>query len=124
MTQQSTGNRTVSDEEKRRLIASTRRFDLRRILGALFLLYGVLTTIVGIVDPAQDVAKTGGIAINLWTGIAMLVVGALFLLWDRLSPVPEQDIVKTLEEPDANEAAAEAEAHPMDAPRAKPGSRD
>ncbi|HEY8319001.1 MAG TPA: hypothetical protein VIG76_09230 [Amnibacterium sp.] len=124
MTEQSTGNRTVGDEEKRRLIASTRRFDLRRILGALFLLYGVLTTIVGIVQPDQDVAKTGGIAINLWTGIAMLVVGALFLIWDRLSPVPEQDIVKTLEEPDANEAAAEAEEHPMDAPRTKPGSRD
>ena len=124
MTEQSTGNRTTSDDERRRLIASTRRFDLRRILGALFLLYGVLTTIVGIVQPDQDVAKTGGIAINLWTGIAMLVVGALFLVWDRLSPVPEQDIVKTLEEPDANEAAAEAEEHPMDAPRRKPGSRD
>ena len=124
MTEQSTGNRTTSDEERHRLIASTRRFDLRRILGALFLLYGLLTTIVGIVDPAGDVAKTGGIPINLWTGIAMLVVGALFLLWDRLSPVPEQDIVKTLEESDANESAAEAEEHPMDAPRAKPGSRD
>ena len=114
MAEPSTANRTSSDEEQRKLIASTRRFDLRRILGALFLLYGVLTTVVGIAQPAADVAKTGGIAINLWTGIAMLVVGALFLLWDRLSPVPEQDIVKTLEEPDANESAAEA----------TPGSRD
>jgi hypothetical protein len=100
----------LSDTERKRLIASTRRFDLRRILGALFLLYGVLVTIVGIVQNDQDVAKTHGIAINLWTGIAMLVLGILFFVWDRLSPVPEEDIVRNEEaEPDANEAAREAE---------------
>ena len=114
----------TDDEERRRLIASTRRFDLRRILGALFLLYGVLVTIVGLVQPTQDMAKTGGIPINLWAGIAMLVLGVLFLVWDRLSPVPEQDIVKSLDEPDANESAAEAEHHPTDAPRKEPGTRD
>ena len=99
----------LSDAEKRRLIASTRRFDLRRILGALFLLYGVLVTLVGIIQPAEDVAKTNGIAINLWTGIAMLVLGILFFVWDRLSPVPEEDIIRSEEaEPDANESAREA----------------
>jgi hypothetical protein len=98
-----------SDEEKRRLIASTRRFDLRRILGALFLLYGLVITVVGLVQTPVDLRKTGGIAINLWTGIALLVVGGLFLVWDRLSPVPEEDIVKNLEQPDANTAAEKAE---------------
>jgi hypothetical protein len=104
--------RRPTDAERQRLIASTRRFDLRRILGALFLLYGLLVTIVGLVQGAADLQKTGGIAINLWTGIVMLVVGGLFLLWDRLSPVPEEDIVKSLEAPDqrdANIAADEAE---------------
>jgi hypothetical protein len=117
-------DRKADDEERRKLIASTRRFDLRRILGALFLLYGVVVTIVGIVQNDVDMHKTGGIAINLWTGIAMLVVGVLFLVWDRLSPVPEHDIVKSLDEADANTAASEAEAHPADAARTKPGSRD
>jgi hypothetical protein len=102
-------DRQPSDEERRRLIASTRRFDLRRILGALFLLYGLLVTIVGLVQGAADMKKTGGIAINLWTGIAMLVIGGLFFLWDRLSPVPEEDIVKVLEQEDANTTAEEAE---------------
>ena len=100
----------LSDEERRRLIASTRRFDLRRILGALFLLYGVLVTAVGLIDPAGDVKHTKGIPINLWTGVAMLLVGGLFLLWDRLAPVPEEDIVHSLEaEEDASESAAEAD---------------
>lgn len=99
----------LSDAEKRRLIASTHRFDLRRILGALFLLYGVLVTLVGLLRPAEDVEKTNGIAINLWTGVAMLVLGILFLVWDRLSPVPEEDIIRSEEtEPDANESARDA----------------
>ncbi len=90
----------VSQAEKDRVVASTRRFDLRRILGALFVLYGVLCTIVGVVQYSSDVARTHGIAINLWTGLSMLVVGALFLVWDRLSPVPEEDIVANLEQTD------------------------
>jgi hypothetical protein len=111
MPEQLSVDRSPTEEEKRRLIASTRRFDLRRILGALFLLYGVLTTIVGLVNGAADLKKTGGIAINLWAGIAMIVVGALFLIWDRLSPVPEEDIVKTLTQEDANQAAKDAESN-------------
>jgi hypothetical protein len=111
MPEQLSVDRTPSEEEKRRLVASTRRFDLRRILGALFLLYGVLTTLVGLLNGAVDVAKTHGIAINLWAGIAMIVVGALFLIWDRMSPVPEEDIVKLLTQEDANEAAEDAESN-------------
>lgn len=78
-------------------IRSTRRFDLRRILGALFSFYGIVVTIVGIVHHSTDGDKTGGIQINLWTGIAMLIAGALFFLWDRLAPVPAEDIVSSLE---------------------------
>lgn len=78
-------------------VRSTRRFDLRRILGALFAVYGVIVTLVGIINHSTDGDKTGGIQINLWTGIAMLVAGGLFLLWDRLAPVPAEDIVNSLE---------------------------
>ncbi|MDN5605462.1 MAG: hypothetical protein L0G59_08605, partial [Kocuria sp.] len=55
----------LSEAEKKKLIRSTRRTDLRRIIGGLFLIYGVLVTIMGIVDPATDAAKTGGLHINL-----------------------------------------------------------
>jgi hypothetical protein len=80
----------MTQAEKDAFVRSTRRFDLRRILGGLFVLYGVIVTIVGIANPAADTAKTGGIAINLWTGIGMLIAGILFFLWDRLSPVPAE----------------------------------
>lgn len=97
----------LSERERKDLVASTRRFDLRRILGALFVVYGVIVTIIGIVNFAPDEKRTGGIAINLWAGLAMLVLGLLFFLWDRLSPVPEEDIVKSAEQEDDEVAAGE-----------------
>lgn len=95
----------TADEQK--MITSTRRFDLRRILGALFVLYGVIVTILGIANNASDMKQTGGIAINLWTGISMLVLGGLFFLWDRLAPVPEADILKSLESIDEERSEGE-----------------
>lgn len=87
----------TSKEAAEDAVRATRRFDLRRILGALFITYGVIVTVVGIVNHDTDPAKTGGIQINLWTGIAMLIAGAAFLIWDRLAPVPATDIVHSLE---------------------------
>ena len=63
-------------------------FDLRLILAVLFLLYGLIVLIMGIAatDDA-DLAKAGGVNVNLWMGIAMLVVSVLFGLWAFLRPV-------------------------------------
>ena len=87
--------RLTPDEEK--LVAETRRFDLRRILGALFVVFGIIVLITGFVTigGSDELKRTGGIPINLWTGGAMLVLGGLFFLWDRLAPVPAEDIVKS-----------------------------
>lgn len=66
---------------------ASRLFDLRTIIGGLFVLYGVLLVVVGIFDNDAEVAKADGIRINLWLGLAMLVLGGLFLLWVRLRPL-------------------------------------
>jgi hypothetical protein len=87
-----------TDDAAEQIVRSTRRFDLRRILGALFVLYGVIVTLVGIVHYGSDLDMTGGIHINLWTGLAMLAAGLLFFVWDRLAPVPASDIVSNLEQ--------------------------
>ena len=31
--------------------------------------------------------KTGGVNVNLWTGLALLAVGAFVILWARLKPI-------------------------------------
>ena len=66
-------------------------FDIRMIIGALLATYGVILLLMGVfADPETD--KTGGVNANLWTGLALLVVGAAFVAWARLRPVvvPEE----------------------------------
>ncbi|SDC49913.1 hypothetical protein [Actinokineospora iranica] len=69
-------------------------FDLRGILALLFGVYGLVLTVMGIAATSQeDLDKAGGINVNLWMGVAMLVAAALFALWVVLRPltVPEKD---------------------------------
>ncbi|MGG7307759.1 hypothetical protein ACQXVK_11250 [Curtobacterium sp. AB451] len=101
----------MTEEQKAALVRSTRRLDLRRILGGLFVVYGVITTIVGIVHWDTDAQKTGGIHINLWVGLSMLVGGLLFFLWDRLAPVPAEDIIGQAEAEADQKAAGEGRDH-------------
>ena len=72
------------------------RFDIRRIIGGLFLLYGVILTVVGIVGSTEVKNKAAGINVNLWTGLAMLVVGALMVMWALMRPVvPDREMPST-----------------------------
>ncbi|MFF0082515.1 hypothetical protein ACFYR1_22740 [Streptomyces canus] len=76
---------------------AARIFDLRRIIGGLFVLYGIIVTIAGINPSDSSLDKTEGININLWTGLGMLLLGVFFLIWQKLKPVtPPQ--VETPEE--------------------------
>jgi hypothetical protein len=65
-------------------------FDLRRIIGGLFLVYGVVMTILGITDSQAEIDRAGGVNINLLAGIGMLVVGGLFILWALARPLGRQ----------------------------------
>jgi hypothetical protein len=65
-------------------------FDLRRIIGGLFILYGLILVVLGISDSDAEIQKAAGVHINLWGGIGMLVVGTLFLVWAFTRPLGEQ----------------------------------
>ncbi|MEV8506167.1 hypothetical protein AB0368_15230 [Actinoplanes sp. NPDC051475] len=79
------------DLEKRS--AAARLFDVRRVIGGLFVVYGVIVTLLGIFDSDTDIEKAQGVRINLWMGLSMLVLGGLFLLWQwwRPTQVPATD---------------------------------
>src|SRR2546426_11650278 len=79
--------REVTELEGKSATAA-RIFDLRRIIGGLFVLYGVIVTIAGITDGQAAIDKAQGVNINLWTGIGMLILGVFFLVWLRLRPTP------------------------------------
>jgi xanthine/uracil/vitamin C permease (AzgA family) len=67
--------------------AAAKLFDLRLMIGGLFVVYGVLLTLYGFFTSEAEIQKAAGIHINLWLGLGMLVLGALFLLWMKLAPV-------------------------------------
>ncbi|MDK4275063.1 cell wall anchor protein [Corynebacterium accolens] len=65
-------------------------FDLRNVIGALLGLYGIiLIACYFFLDPGvnPDTAMPKEAANNLWAGLAMLAVAALFVLWARLKPI-------------------------------------
>jgi hypothetical protein len=80
----------ATDEEERRAARAANRFDIRRIIGALFTLYGVILIVVGIVGDHTVKTKADGINVDLWVGIALLVFGVLMIVWALVRPtVPE-----------------------------------
>jgi len=66
--------------------SAARLFDVRRVIGGLFTVYGVIVSLIGLFDTHAEIQKAQGVRINLWMGLAMLALGLLMLLWLRLSP--------------------------------------
>jgi hypothetical protein len=61
-------------------------FDLRSFIGALFVIFGVLVTIPGLIASQATINKAAGINLALWVGLIMLVMGVFFLAWVLLKP--------------------------------------
>jgi hypothetical protein len=101
------GDPLIAESEKAELEAhrdarAANLFDVRRFIAGLFAIYGLILTILGIGASDEDIDRAAGINVNLWTGLAMLAVAALFLAWALWRPMSKQ-----LEEA---EAEAESEA--------------
>jgi hypothetical protein len=66
----------------------TSAFDIRLIIALLTGVYGLVLTILGLfVTSDAEIRKSADVNINLWTGLALLVVSILFVLWARLRPL-------------------------------------
>jgi hypothetical protein len=65
-------------------------FDLRRIIGGVFLVWGVVLFILGVTESDAEIEKAGDVNINLWAGLGMLVLSGLFLLWAFTRPLGEE----------------------------------
>jgi hypothetical protein len=79
-------NTTAATDSAREAQAAN-LFDLRRIIGGLFLLYGAILVVVGLLDSSAQIAKGSGVHINLLAGIGMLVLGGLFVAWALIRPL-------------------------------------
>jgi len=80
----STGETDVDEAAAARI---ANRFDIRRIIGGLFVLYGVVLLITGAVGSDEVKNKAAGVNIDAWTGLGMLVFGVLMIVWALTRPV-------------------------------------
>jgi xanthine/uracil/vitamin C permease (AzgA family) len=77
----------TEEEVSEEAASKARLFDVRRVIGGLFVVYGVIVTVTGLLDSQAEIQKAQGVRVNLWTGLAMLALGALFLLWQWWRPL-------------------------------------
>jgi hypothetical protein len=75
---------------KPRVAQAANLFDLRRIIGGLFVVYGVLLAVLGLFDSQKEIDKAAGVNINLWAGLGMLAFGLLFITWALTRPLSEE----------------------------------
>lgn len=63
-------------------------FDIRTFIAMLIGIYGVVLVVMGLISTSDsDLTKSGGWNVNLWAGIGMILVAALFQAWAMLRPV-------------------------------------
>lgn len=65
-------------------------FDLRRIIGGLFAIYGVILFVLGLTADQKEIDKAAGWNLNLWVGLAMIIVAGIFIGWAMARPLSEQ----------------------------------
>ena len=122
-TESPTDDRLIAESEKaeaesgmdaKRAERAANLFDLRRMIGGLFLIYGIILTVMGAGESQKNIDKAAGINVNLYTGIAMIAVAIFFLIWAFTRPLSKQ-----LEEAEREKAELEAD----DGDRANGGRR-
>lgn len=67
-------------------------FDIRNFIGMLLGIFGVILLLMSLFGDKQY-AKTGNVNANLWAGIVLVVVSAIFMSWARLKPIVVPDEV-------------------------------
>jgi hypothetical protein len=76
---------------------ATSLLDIRKIIGGLLGVYGLLLLGAGMFASEADKEKAAGVNINLWVALALTLASALFLTWGFTRP-----LVDELEEDEAD----------------------
>jgi hypothetical protein len=76
-----------TDEEEVAAAKAANRFDIRRLIGGLFTLYALILIALGLFGSHHIKTKAAGINVDLYTGIGMLIFGALMIFWALSKPV-------------------------------------
>ena len=78
-----------AEMEAQRAAKAARLFDIRRLIGGLFLIYGVILVVLGLGESDRSIAKSADINVNLYAGLGMLALSIFFIAWALLRPLGE-----------------------------------
>jgi hypothetical protein len=76
-----------AETDAQRAAKAARLFDIRRLIGGLFLIYGVILVVLGLGESDASIEKSAGLNVNLYSGLGMLVVAAFFIAWALMRPL-------------------------------------
>jgi hypothetical protein len=79
-----------AEVDAQRAARAANLFDIRRLIGGLFLIYGVILVVLGLGESDASVEKSADININLYAGAGMLVMALCFIAWALLRPLSRQ----------------------------------
>jgi drug/metabolite transporter (DMT)-like permease len=80
----------TADVSEEQLERAANLLDVRKIIGGLLGVYGVLLLFAGILGSDADKDKAAGVNVNLWVGIALLLACAVFWAWALSRPLTEE----------------------------------
>jgi hypothetical protein len=69
---------------------ATSLLDIRKIIGGLLAVYGLLLLGAGLFADDAAKEKAAGVNINLWVGLALVVAAGLFMLWGFTRPLVDE----------------------------------
>ena len=81
---------TAAEDSGGREMRAANLFDLRRIIGGVFLVWGIVLVLLGLTESDAEIEKAAGVNINLWAGLGMLALAAVFLIWAFTRPLGEE----------------------------------
>jgi hypothetical protein len=81
---------TAAEQSGGREMRAADLFDLRRIIGGVFGVWGVLLVILGLTESDAEIERAAGVNINLWAGLGMLAISLVFTVWALTRPLGEE----------------------------------
>lgn len=88
---------TADDQPDERELRAANLFDIRRIIGGLFLLYGIVLFVLGLGASDEDLRRADGVNVNLLVGCVMIAMAAIFIAWALWRPLGRELAKKAAE---------------------------
>src|SRR5688500_20349575 len=88
-----------AEVDAQRSARAAKLFDVRRMIGGLFAVYGLILLVLGIGASEEEIDKAAGVNMNLWVGLSLLAAAAFFPVWAFTRP-PGQQLAEAEQEED------------------------